>query len=145
MPVFGIDTGQILGLALVAPLIVAAQLGLLRVRNRVRSHLHASTSGTPELESVVREALDAVFAEAAAQFDESVDGASFRAYLVGRANEVADRTEARVELTRAEREVLRTALVDAVLEAFHLDSAHLDPAHLDPAHLDPAHLDAANG
>lgn len=139
MPVLGIDTSQILGLALVAPLLVVAQMGLLRVRNRVRRRLHASTSGTPDLESVVREALDAVFAEAAARFDESLDGASFRAYLVQRANEVADRTEARVELTRGEREVLRTAMVDAVLDAFDLDPAPLDPAPLDTAHLDTAH------
>lgn len=120
---FGTDSSQILLLTLAVPLLIAAQVGLLSVRNRVRRRLHASPSTGPDLETVVRNALEAVFAEGAAHFDESLEGASFRAYLVDRANDVADRAESRVELTRTERDVLRRALVDAVLESFDLDDA----------------------
>lgn len=123
MIVLGADTSQIISIALAVPLLVAAQWGLLRLRNRVRDRIHGSPPAEPDLESVVRDALEEVFDEAAAHFDESLDRPAFRTYLIALAGDVAERAEATVELTRSERDVLRTALIDAVLDAFDLDDA----------------------
>ena len=118
--VLGLETSHALWLALLLPLLVLSQAGLLRVRNRVRDRIHGSPATETDLESVVRDALETVFEDAAADFDDSLDQPSFRAYLVDLVGEVADRTDARVELTGAERAVLRSTLTDAVLEAFDL-------------------------
>ncbi|MEZ5247343.1 MAG: hypothetical protein R2707_19810 [Acidimicrobiales bacterium] len=142
---FRAETSHIPWLALVLPLLVLIQLGLVLVRNRVRDRIHRAPSTSdptlpdhvpqltvepptppsvpePGLEAVVREELEAVFDEAARGFDDSLDDAGFLALLTELATTVADRTEARIELTGSERAALRATIVDAVLDAFDIES-----------------------
>jgi len=74
----------------------------------------------PDLETVIREELDRVFDDAARHFDDSLDEPAFRRYLTELATTVTERTSARIEMTPPERETLRRATVDAVLDAFDL-------------------------
>jgi hypothetical protein len=83
---------------------------------------HAPSPPEADLETVIREELDAVFDEAARRFDDSLDDAGFRAFLIGLAATVCDRTEARVDLADGERIALRSAMTAAVLDAFEGES-----------------------